>query len=156
METSSNQLEYEIQKRVNDELQKRLKDPLVIINAYREQLARVEKQRDILMPKAIFYDKVTQSNDWMKMSKAVKSIAFAGKPIGRNKMFRILRDANVLRSGDWNNNEPYQRYIDNGYFRIVETEWTSTDGETKIGRITVVSQKGLDFIIKLINEADDG
>ena len=156
METSSNQLEYEIQKRVNDELQKRLKDPLVIINAYREQLARVEKQRDILMPKAIFYDKVTQSNDWMKMSKAVKSIAFAGKPIGRNKMFRILRDANVLRSGDWNNNEPYQRYVDNGYFRIVETEWTSTDGETKIGRITVVSQKGLDFIIKLINEADDG
>jgi len=155
MEEFDDQVETEIQKRVSDELQKRLNDPLVVINAYREQLTKVEAQRDKLIPKAIFYDKVTQSDDWMEMSKAVKSIDFAGEPIGRNKMFKILREAGILRGGGYNNNEPYQKYVDSGHFRIVETEWTNPEGETMIGRKTVVSQKGLDYIIKIINKVDN-
>ena len=148
----------EIEKRIDQEVERRLselaKDPVVIIKAYQKRLAEVEKENLALIPKAIFYDSVTESDDWMPMATAVKSITFAGKPIGRNKMFKILRDAGVLRSGEWNNNEPYQKHVDAGRFKIVETEFTSADGETMIGRKTVVSQKGLDYIIKLVNEVE--
>ena len=141
--------EHEVQKRVQEEISKFLDNPQNVIEAYQKQLKIVEAEKNELIPKADFYDSVTQSDDWIDMSTAVKSMDYAGKPIGRNKMFSFLRDRGILRS----NNEPYQKYVDREYFRIVEIPWTNQNGETWIGRITVVSQKGLDFLIKLVNEA---
>ena len=117
-------------------------------------LVETTEELERLKPKAEFYDEVTQSNDWTEMSKTVKSIETAcGKKIGRNIMFAFLRDHEILRSGGWNHNEPYQLYVNRGCFRIVETRFRNpVTCETMVGRKTVVSQKGLDFIIKLINE----
>lgn len=42
--------------------------------------------------------------------------------MGRNKLFDLLRDKGIL-SKEWNRkNEPYQKYLDAGYFRCVEKE----------------------------------
>lgn len=42
--------------------------------------------------------------------------------VGRNKLFDLLRDKGIL-SKEWNRkNEPYQKYLDAGYFRCVEKD----------------------------------
>jgi anti-repressor protein len=143
-----------VEKRVKDELEKIAGNPLLVIEAYRKRLEQVEGEIKAVQPKVDFYDSVTMSDDWMTVSEAVKIPEWAGKPIGRNKMLAFLRNQSVLMNG-CRKNEPYQKYVDLGYFRIVETKWENNNGEVFVGRKTVVSQKGLEFMIKLVNEAYD-
>ncbi|KOC40142.1 antirepressor, partial [Clostridium botulinum] len=50
------------------------------------------------------------------------------------------------------NNTPYQRFVDNKYFKIIEKEFEKPNGEIKINTKTVVYQKGLDYIRKLLKK----
>jgi phage antirepressor YoqD-like protein len=97
-------------------------------------------------PKIDFYNAVTESTDTIDMSEVAKVLNI--KKIGRNTLFEILRERNILRE----NNQPYQAFIDRGYFRVIETSFIKPDGSTKINIKTVVYQKGLDFIRKLLSE----
>ena len=105
----------------------------------------VEEATKPLLPKAEFYDAVTDSKDAIPMSSVAKVLNIKG--IGRNKLFEILRDKNILRG----NNEPYQTMVDRGYFRVIETKYTK-NGDTHINLKTLVTQKGLDYIRKILNK----
>lgn len=94
-------------------------------------------------PKVEFYNAVTGSEDTIDM-RTVATVLNMG--IGRNKIFEVLRDKRVLDR----KNMPYQKYIDLGYFRTVETQYTKNDGTNCINIKTVVFQKGLDFIRKTL------
>lgn len=94
-------------------------------------------------PKIEFYNAVTGSEDTIDM-RTVATVLNMG--IGRNKIFEVLRDKRVLDR----KNMPYQKYIDLGYFRTVETQYTKSDGTNCINIKTVVFQKGLDFIRKTL------
>lgn len=72
------------------------------------------------------------------------------KGLGRNKLFSLLRDKGVLQSGTHKRNQPYQKHVDAGRFRLVETSWTDDLGDTHVRTKTVVLQKGLDYIRKLL------
>lgn len=96
-------------------------------------------------PKVEFYDQVTSSKDAVDMASAAKVLNMG---IGRNKLFEILRDAKLLQG----NNQPYQKYIDNGCFRVIESKFTKPNGDTSINLKTVVYQKGLTYISKLVNK----
>ena len=96
-------------------------------------------------PKAEFYDQVTSSKDAVDMGSAAKVLNMG---IGRNKLFELLRDNKVLQG----NNQPYQKYIDNGCFRVIESKFTKPNGDISISLKTVVYQKGLTYISKLINK----
>jgi phage antirepressor YoqD-like protein len=50
------------------------------------------------------------------------------------------------------NNVPYQRYIDQELFRVIEQKYQKPDGSTHIGIKTLVFQKGMDYIIKMVKE----
>ena len=115
--------------------------------AAKEELERLkaenEKQKSLLIeqqPKVEFYDDVTGSKDTIDMKEVAKILNIKG--IGRNKLFEILRNKHILDR----NNQPYQKYVDAGYFRIIESRFNLPDGEIKISLKTVVFQKGLDFI----------
>ena len=105
----------------------------------------VEQQK----PKAEFYDCVTGSKDTVDMKECAKVINFRGW--GRNKIFEFLRQKSVLDRS----NQPYQRYCDMQYFRIIESKYVLPTGEVKISLKTVVYQKGLDFIRKLIEKEEN-
>jgi phage antirepressor YoqD-like protein len=118
--------------------------------AYEEELERLkllnEQQEQKLIeqaPKIDFYDSVTGSTDTINMSEVAKVLNCG---LGRNQLFELLRKNKILDR----NNQPYQQYVDRGYFRIIETKYTVPDGTTKISLKTVVFQKGLDFIRKLV------
>ena len=68
--------------------------------------------------------------------------------VGRNKLFQILRDNNILTP----KNQPYQRFVDDGYFRTIEQKWQTPDGEIKISIKTLVYQKGIDYIRKALKK----
>lgn len=91
-------------------------------------------------PKVEFYDDVTGSKDTIDMKEVAKILNI--KNIGRNKLFEILRNKNILDRS----NQPYQKYVDAGYFRVIESRFNLPDGEIKISLKTVVFQQGLDFI----------
>jgi len=110
-----------------------------------QALEEKEKQISVLKPKAEFFDTVANSKTAIEMSKAAKVLEF-GK--GRNVLFRILREEKILRY----NNEPYQEYIDRGYFRTIEQKYQKKDGTTCINIKTLVYQKGLDYIGKLLEK----
>lgn len=118
---------------------------------YEEELARLRaenaaKENKLIeqAPKVEFFDDVTGSTDTIDMKEVAKVLNVKG--LGRNNLFELLRSRNILDR----NNQPYQKYVDCGYFRIIESRYTVPTGETKISLKTVVFQKGLEFIRKLI------
>ena len=68
------------------------------------------------------------------------------KGYGRNNLFKFLREKGILNR----KNEPYRKYIDQGLFEIKESKYI-VDNEVKIKPTTYVTQKGLDYIRKILN-----
>ena len=115
-----------------------------------ERAARLkaENKVKVLKPKADFYDEVAGSKDSIEMGHVAKVLGIKG--IGRNKLFEILRNKKILDK----NNIPYQKFVDSGYFRVLEQKYTTPNGEVKINIKTMVFQKGVDYIRKVIKEGD--
>lgn len=105
----------------------------------------LEADTERMRPKEEFYDAVAGSKTAIEMAAVAKVLNFNG--VGRNKLFEILRDERILQS----DNIPYQKYIDNGWFRTIEQKY-SKDGETYINIKTLVYQKGVDGIRKILEK----
>lgn len=128
-------------------LQNIQRDMQWLISYNAELQAENERQAQELKeaaPKVEFYNAVTDSKDCIDIGQAAKVLNVKG--IGRNKLFEILREKGVLDR----KNQPYQKYVDLGYFRVVETSFSLPDGTQKINLKTVVFQKGVDFIRNII------
>lgn len=108
-------------------------------------LLEYKQQLEIMKPKAEFHDAVVGSSDTIDMGQVAKVLNVG---IGRNKLFDILREKKVLRE----NNEPFQSYVDRGWFRMIEVKFQMPNGDTRITLKTVVFQKGVDGIRKLLSE----
>lgn len=111
-----------------------------------EQLELQQKQLDEQKPKVEFFDAVAESKTAIAMKAVANTLHF--KNIGRNKLFAILREKKILMG----NNMPYQKYVDCGYFRTVEQKFSTPDGEVKVSIKTIVYQKGVDFIRKMLKD----
>ncbi len=104
------------------------------------------KQQLIEQKSAVnFYEAVTDSKKAISMGEVAKVI---DKGVGRNELFKILRNKNILRY----NNEPYQRYIDIGWFRVIEQKFQLSNGDTSINIKTLVYQKGIEGIVNLFED----
>ena len=111
-----------------------------------KQAEQIEKQNQLLLeqkPKVEFFEAVTGSKDTVDIGTVAKIL---NKKVGRNRLFEILRENNILMS----NNMPYQKYVDSGYFRVIESKYTKPDGSVNVGLKTVVYQKGVSFINKVL------
>jgi anti-repressor protein len=121
------------------------KQALLALVAAEEEKERLHGQLQIAAPMVDFYKSVTGSKSTIDMAKAAKVLNY--HCIGRNTLFEILRKSNVLQK----DNTPYQEYVDRGWFRLVESKYTKPDGSTCISLKTVVFQKGLDGIAKILS-----
>ena len=91
--------------------------------------------------KVDLYDTIADKDKTFTMSEVAKLINYIG--VGRNRLFEILRINEILRA----NNEPYQQYVDRGWFKIIVTE----KGNQVVPQ-TVVYQKGIEKICELLDE----
>ena len=134
-----------------DKIEEALLNPDVLIRLAtdlklaQEQRKALEMQNAAMLPKADFYDAVMESPTTFDIE-TVSKILNVG--IGRNKLFALLREQNVLRK----NRNPFQYYVDLGWFKCVESNYKNRDGVTFVYVKTVVYQKGIDGILKLLKE----
>lgn len=110
-----------------------------------EQRLKLEAKAREDAPKVEFFESVAESKDAVEMKAVSSTLNYVA--VGRNKLFAILREQKVLQS----NNIPYQKYIDACYFRTIETK-KNCGTEVRIFIKTLVYQKGLDYIRKLLNK----
>ena len=107
--------------------------------------------------KVDFFDTVTQTDGWMEMSEVAKLLNYEG--YGRNNLMKFLRDTGVFRNRPGIrqiHNQPYQEYVDRGYFKLVEQNYVNGLGKTEVSNKPVCSQKGLEFIRRLLNDEING
>ena len=121
-------------------------DPIERAKAWIGEQEKHRAEVAVLAPKAAFFDDVADSKSAISMSEVAKVLAIP--KVGRNKLFGLLREYKVLM-GD---NRPYQRYIDNGWFRMVEQKYSKENGDTVVTTKTLVFQKGVDGIRKVIGK----
>ena len=113
--------------------------------------ADARDQIAVLQPKADQYDAFMNCEYGYNMATASKILRFQApqrkrKVIGRNQMFQILRELNILQSTPENWNTPYQEYVDMGYFH---TYGRPSNGGRSSKTVEVLP-RGLDFIYKLL------
>ena len=106
---------------------------------------KLELENKEMKPKAEFFDTVADSKTAISMNEVAKVLNIKG--YGRNNLFEFLRENKVLDR--WN--VPYQRYVDNGWFRVIEQHYQK-NGEPIVTTKTLVYQKGVDGIRKMIEK----
>lgn len=118
-----------------------------IMNLYADARDQIRE----MQPKVEQYDTFMNSNCGFNMATVSKMLCFQApqrkrKVIGRNQMFQILRELNILQSASDNWNLPYQDYIDMGYFRVLARNGNSGRSHAKIEILPL----GIAFIYDLL------
>ena len=93
-------------------------------------------------PLVEFANQVSNTENLIDMNAMAKLAIEANIPIGRNRLFRWLRENEILMS----DNLPYQKFIDRGYFAVKESVF-ETGSMTKTYQQTYVTGKGQQYII---------
>ena len=104
----------------------------------------IEEQR----PLVEFAEAVTDSADAIDVGQLAKLAYDEDIPIGRNKLFAWLRRQGFLQK----NNEPYQEYINRGWFKLIEQVVQTSYGE-KLNTKTLVTGKGQVAIIEKLRKS---
>jgi anti-repressor protein len=115
-----------------------------LIEAQQKELAKKTTIIEEQEPKVDFYDTIILKGKTVSVGEAAKLINVG---LGQNKLFDFLRNEKVLMY----NNVPYQKYIDNGCFTVVE-KLVQKGKYSNVELKTMVCQKGIDFILKLCKE----
>ena len=121
-------------------------DDEIIALGYGKAMDRIKLLESVITsqkPKVEFFDAVADSKTAVDLGTVAKVI---DKGLGRNELFQFLRERKVLMA----NNIPYQQFIDQGYFRVIEQKYNKKDGTVCINFKTLVYQAGVKHIIKLL------
>lgn len=109
-----------------------------------DQIAALKAENEMMLPKAEFYDTVANSESLLSVGDVAKILNMG---VGRNKLFKFLRDKRILQR----DNSPYQRYVNAGYFKVIEHKYEyGRDKSVRVTKVTMVKQKGVDFVLKLM------
>ena len=114
-------------------------------NLFRLQMMAINKLNERIrhdQPLVEFANQVANTDNLIDMNAMAKLAVEEDIPIGRNRMFRWLRENEILMSG----NLPYQKYIDRGYFAVKESVF-EMDSMCRTYQQTFVTGKGQQYII---------
>lgn len=118
------------------------------LRAYADELDKsnllIEENKS-LKPKAENYDLFMTTDNSKDIGEFAKSIQVSkdNKILGRNKLFDYMRNKGLLMDS----NIPYQRFIIQKLFEVIEV----VKGNKSFSK-TLVSPKGIDYIINLLRE----
>jgi len=129
------QCEKELNKPLT--IEQLLQENVKVITQLQEKVITLKTKIEEDKPKVLFAQNVSSSVDSLLIREWVKAISTDDVKIGQNKAFAWLRNNGYLMQ----NNEPYQKYINNGYFEVIERT-TATPTGTKIFKTTKITGKG--------------
>lgn len=107
-------------------------------------LEKIEEDK----PLVEFSNRVASTSDLIDMKEFSKLVQDENIKIGRNKMFEWLRTKGYLMK----DNEPYQKYINQGIFKLKEYTYTTPYGD-KLGKKTYVTGKGQVYLLEKLRVA---
>ena len=139
---------HNLANRQIDTVSTEVEENQMIAKAFSILQRRIEdanKEIERMKPAAAFAYQICSSKDAIDIGNCAKVF---NRNIGRNTLFEFLRNKKILNQ----DNIPYQKYIDLGYFRVIESKFTIPSGETKISLKTLVFQKGVAYINKLLSK----
>lgn len=120
-----------------------LNDPYALraaLLSYTERVVALESKIEADAPKVDFAQAIRNVDGVCKIGDLGKTLC-----IGRTKFFRRLKNDGVLMA----NNLPYQKYIDRGYFTVVENKpFTDSKGETHPTFTAMVTGAGQVFLVR--------
>ena len=122
------------------------RDLLDLAVAAEDECERLRQENKAMRPKADFYDRVTDTTVSFSLGETAKLLAIPG--LGRNTLLQFLRDEGILMA----NNVAKQRYIDRGYFHVVQRDFYGPDGALRIKAATRVREKGIEFIRRRLDD----
>ena len=137
----------------NEVIERTLTDPDYLIRLAtalkEERQARLVAEQKIEEQKPLvdFANQVSDTTSLIDMNQMAKLLKDENIPIGRNRLFEILRKKEILR----NNNEPYQKYIESGYFKVKENTYDTPYG-AKTYIKTYVTGKGQIWITEKLRK----
>lgn len=119
------------------------------LNTIRQLNSRVEQQNEKIeqdKPLVDFANHVTNAENRIDVG-ALAKLAHDEHNIniGRNKLFKWLRGRRYIRASG----EPYQKFINRGYFDVVETVYKTPQG-MRTATKTVVTGKGQIYFINIL------
>jgi anti-repressor protein len=127
-------------------------NPAIAARAWADQY----EQREIaearvkqLEPKAQTYDQLMSSDVAISFGQFGKMIG-----MGRNNLFKECRQRGYLIPKGKEKNNPYQKYIDQGYFEVIETPINISDDKTLISQQTLITPKGQEWLSKRIKNQE--
>ena len=112
-----------------------------------KELKEKNELLELQKPKVDFADHVTDSDNAIDMGTFAKYAQKQGITMGRNTLFKWLRDQGVLMD----NNVPYQRYLNAGWFRVIENIYNTGSGQYTTPK-TLVTGKGQVALINYIRK----
>lgn len=99
-------------------------------------------------PLVEFAKNIQLSEDYIDYQSMAKLLQNCGIKLGRNSLLDLLRNRNILMSKGKRKNIPYQRYVEQGYFRILEDSYFDPfTNENHIKLQSVILPKGQKWII---------
>lgn len=119
-------------------------------NLFRLQILAINQLNERIRhdkPLVEFADQVSDTKNLIDMNAMAKLARAERIPIGRNRLYAVLRGMGILMT----DNLPYQKYIDRGYFKVKESVF-KTSAMTKTYRQTYVTGKGQLFVISLLKK----
>lgn len=124
---------------------------LVANNVIEEKNKLIEQQNQQLIeqkPLVGFAQQVSDSSDCVDVGEFSKTIRDENIKMGRNNLFKWLKANHYLM----NNNNPYQKYIDNGMFKVIEVVKKTPYG-TKVFTKTLITGVGQIKLLEKIRES---
>ena len=112
-----------------------------------KELREKDELLELQKPKVEFADHVTESENAIDMGTFAKYVQKAGIDMGRNTLFKWLRGQGILME----NNVPYQRYLDLGWFRVVEMVYSTPNNKYTTSK-TLVTGKGQVSLVRYIRK----
>lgn len=116
------------------------------LRAYADEVERrqaLEAENLKMLPKAEFHDAVSMAVDNLTIQRAAKAIG-----TGEIRLFRFLRAKRIFMI----DNQPYQEYLDRGYFRLLLKNRKDRDGMDRVYTQPVLTAKGLPWLRRLWEE----
>lgn len=133
------------------EIERKWNDPQEIVKRgyaiLQNENTRLKLENARMAPKALFADAVAASKTDILIGQLAKMLRQNGYEIGQNRLFKWLREHHYLCAKGSRYNQPTQRAMDLGLFRIKERTINNPDGSTRITVTTLVTGKGQQYFV---------
>lgn len=125
-----------------------LADQTEAVQRIEAERKRLELENEKLNPLAQLYKNLVDTEGLFSWSEASKVLSNQYPGMGRNRLTSILRENGYLMVGKV---EPYQRYVEQGLFRVKLLTYKDNDGLERTITVTCCTQKGIDKISQLMS-----